>query len=443
MKKYKLWGIHISVVILLVIIIMNLVGMQEHVTAMAFILLLLLVLISLFERRHNNKALLITQSLDAIGDYYPRIAKIVPQTGECIFIRDREKVVPKLFTAYSWEEFRKDFLKGICPEDVEKCRAFTSLDNLLRIGDRQEGSDTCIYRRTYMGGYQWVQIVVLAIKDEPGAVLAYAKLLDESLKAGEMQKVRLFELLQQAKQAEQERREFMRYYQTVLSAPAEALDGILTMAIEDCKAGNMQEADRHVTTIKTLAEYLKILISDIDQVGVRGEAIFVEKKTAFSLKTVVKGCEDFYGKINLPERNITFRAHTDENLAEGYLGDKYRLIQVLDAILSNAFRFNRDNGSVDLSLKIIASDETSDTVRFEVADTGCGISEEFKNSLFDIFAREGNEREGMREGTGIGLYLGKKAIDSMHGEVCVSSVPGEGSIFAFTLTFERLQQTLA
>jgi signal transduction histidine kinase len=100
------------------------------------------------------------------------------------------------------------------------------------------------------------------------------------------------------------------------------------------------------------------------------------------------------------------------------------LKQVILNLLSNALKFNRDNGSVSIE----ARRTDSGTVRISVADTGQGIPAARQHELFQSFARLGVE-SGRIPGGGLGLAISRRLVEMMHGRIGCESVEGEGSTF--------------
>ncbi len=120
--------------------------------------------------------------------------------------------------------------------------------------------------------------------------------------------------------------------------------------------------------------------------------------------------------------------------------DRTRLKQILLNFLSNAVKYNRENGSVQLTLEPSAT--AAGRVRITVRDTGAGLSAEKRTQLFQPFNRLGQE-SGDEEGTGIGLVVAKQLVELMEGTIGVESTAGQGSAFWFELATAAAPQFAA
>ncbi len=118
--------------------------------------------------------------------------------------------------------------------------------------------------------------------------------------------------------------------------------------------------------------------------------------------------------------------------------DATRLKQVIVNLLSNAIKYNRPGGSVRLD---VAPDEGR--VRLRVADDGIGMTMAQQDLVFEPFNRAGAEREGVVEGTGIGLTIVKALVERMGGRIAVRSTPGVGSVFEVWLDAAAVSGPLA
>ena len=130
------------------------------------------------------------------------------------------------------------------------------------------------------------------------------------------------------------------------------------------------------------------------------------------------------------ERDIKVKVVLDPDDRDTFphlIGDRAKIQQVILNLLTNAIKYNRNNGQVWLRALI-----QGETVRFEVEDTGLGISEENLEHMFEKFYRV-SDSEGYTQGTGLGLAITKRIIETHGGEIGVDSEPGKGTLFWFIL----------
>ena len=140
------------------------------------------------------------------------------------------------------------------------------------------------------------------------------------------------------------------------------------------------------------------------------------------------------GRINavrIGEKPISFNVHIAPDLPHELIGDKLHLKQILNNLLSNAFKYTNE-GQVDLNVKCINNNNVCNLI-ISVSDTGIGIKAENINKLFSKFERLDVERNTTAEGTGLGLAITKKLVELMGGKINVQSQFGKGSIFMVTI----------
>ncbi len=131
-------------------------------------------------------------------------------------------------------------------------------------------------------------------------------------------------------------------------------------------------------------------------------------------------------------KNIAMRTDIDPDLSERFIGDGGRLRQVLTNLLSNAIKFTPD-GSVGIAVRRMSTGPDGVRLRFEINDTGIGISRERQAAIFDMFSQADGSTTRRFGGTGLGLSIARELVTLMNGQIGVSSEHGVGSVFWFSI----------
>ncbi|MCL2443538.1 MAG: ATP-binding protein [Treponema sp.] len=139
--------------------------------------------------------------------------------------------------------------------------------------------------------------------------------------------------------------------------------------------------------------------------------------------------------VRIGSKPIEFKLEADENIPSALLGDELRIKQILNNLLSNAFKYT-EHGSVELAVSAESRNETENadvTLVFRVSDTGQGMSPEQVRELFDEYTRFNHEANRNIEGAGLGMSITQHLIKMMNGEISVNSEPFKGSTFTVHL----------
>ncbi|WP_423127751.1 response regulator [Gaoshiqia sp. Z1-71] len=136
------------------------------------------------------------------------------------------------------------------------------------------------------------------------------------------------------------------------------------------------------------------------------------------------------------QKSLEFTVRINENIPELVLGDPLRLKQILINLINNAIKFTEE-GSVRLRVTLDKDLVQKCRLRFEVTDTGIGISVENQKKLFKLFSQADSSTTRKFGGTGLGLVISKRLANMMNGEIGVDSEEGKGSLFWFTAIFDK------
>jgi signal transduction histidine kinase/DNA-binding response OmpR family regulator len=132
---------------------------------------------------------------------------------------------------------------------------------------------------------------------------------------------------------------------------------------------------------------------------------------------------------------VQFRLQVDENIPSTLFGDELRIKQILNNLLSNAFKYTEE-GEVSMSIAVEYAPQKEApliTLVVRIADTGQGMTSEQLDKLFDDYSRFNLEANRITEGTGLGMSITRNLVQMMNGEITVDSEPGKGSVFTVRL----------
>ena len=119
-------------------------------------------------------------------------------------------------------------------------------------------------------------------------------------------------------------------------------------------------------------------------------------------------------------------------------GDALRIKQILTNLLGNAVKFTPEGGQISLTVRQELTGGVANTV-FQVADTGCGMSQDFLQHIWKPFEQE--RRASSQNGTGLGTTLSKTLVEKMGGSISVESQPEKGTVFTFSIPFLQAEQS--
>jgi len=201
------------------------------------------------------------------------------------------------------------------------------------------------------------------------------------------------------------------------------------------------EQMEYASTIKTSAGSLLTVLNDIlDFSKIEVDKITLEN-VPFEIYKIVEDVKLILA-FQAEKKKLDFRVEVDSLVPLRIGGDPGRLRQVLLNLAGNAVKFTND-GFVAIRVTYSGSVENGSALRFEIEDTGIGIDEKTIPNLFQPFTQADQSVSRKYGGSGLGLSISKRFIEMMGGDIQVSSVPGQGSLFVFTIIFSTLSEESA
>jgi signal transduction histidine kinase/CheY-like chemotaxis protein len=245
---------------------------------------------------------------------------------------------------------------------------------------------------------------------------------------------RLLEIeTEKAESANAAKSEFLSHMSHDIRTPINGIVGMTHIALKN--GGNEERVEDCLHKIQLSADHLLMLINDVlDMSQIESGKVTVVHEP-MDIRVILDNCISIIGG-QLLSRNLDFRDEFGEMQNSYVFGDELHLRQVLINILGNAVKFTSDGG------RIIFRAEEKEVIgekvryRFEVEDTGIGISEEFQEKIFDSFSQENGQGRTTYNGTGLGMAISKKFVELMDGTISVESKVGEGSCFTVDISFD-------
>ena len=403
----------------------------------ALALLLFLALAALMLARDfllNRSVEKTNETVRVLGNSYYAIYRIDYRTGRYDMIKGSDYVRRRLPQEGDYRDFLKVAGNVIEKAALAEFNEKFSLENIHAMVAQRVRDFGGDFRRLFGEEYRWVNVRMLFDESlrQDEVVLCFRE-IEEEKQRSLRQMLLLKDSLESAKRTEEARNKFFSTMSHDMRTPLNAIIGLSELA--EGHAGDKARTLDYLEKIQYSSRQLLTLINDILEMSRLEQGKLELDAKPFRLRECVNQCADVFRHQAQREKkrfSVRFEAADEE-----VLGDSFRLVQVLNNLLSNALKFTPEGGSICLQVRQVEN-QAHGKYQFVVQDTGAGMSPEFLKKLFVPYERE--TRFGARNvvGTGLGMPIVKSIVSQMGGEITVESRLGMGSTFTVTLPLETL-----
>ena len=244
------------------------------------------------------------------------------------------------------------------------------------------------------------------------------------------------ELLKSAKKAEaanEAKTEFLQRMSHDIRTPINGICGMIDVA--EHYADDMEKQTECRAKIKETSHLLLELINEVLDMGkLESEEVILERRS-FNFFQLFQEIRTVIEK-QARERGINIVVHKYNVIHEDLIGSPVHVKRVVMNILTNAIKYNKNNGKICIEFNEIQKNYNTIIIRFKCEDTGIGMSESFQKTIYEPFAQEKAGARTVYGGTGLGMPITKSLVEKMGGTILFESEQGVGTTFYIELPFQ-------
>ena len=250
----------------------------------------------------------------------------------------------------------------------------------------------------------------------------------------EKYKTELLIAAERAEAANRAKTEFLQRMSHDIRTPINGICGMVDIA--DHYADDMEKQTEYREKVKMASHLLLEMLNDVlDMSKLESDEVVLEE-IPFDLNSI---CEEVLVVVEqmAAEQNVQIVWEKRELMHRNFIGSPGHVKRILMNILSNAVKYNRENGLIYISCIEISSKQTEmPTIEFVCRDTGIGMADEFQKHIFEPFAQEHTGSRTKFAGTGLGMSITKKLVEKMGGTITFESKEGVGTTFVIRVPFK-------
>lgn len=373
--------------------------------------------------------------VDLVNDFL-KVIYDTPEQGT--FDMDRQGV---------YSVFNSKYSQGrIDPEFTEERERLGSIEHIIEELTHKESFEIS-YTVNY-GKWRVVEFRVVA-RDASGkptdALMCFRKLDDDRAEAFRVKKENeknreLLEIaLQEARQASKAKTDFLSNMSHDIRTPMNAIIGYATLA--KANINNPDKASEYIDKTLTASKNLMELIGNIlDITKIESGRFQLEHEP----DNIISLIDELVNEVKpLADKKHHSLSHNVRVKNPVVLIDKNKVFRILQNILLNSINYTDENGQIDIKvLEYESQTKGYCTYQFEISDNGIGISDDFKDKIYEPFSKEDDERVAFVNGSGLGLSIVKQMIEQFGGSIAFSSEKEKGTKFIVRIDLKQPSQDI-
>ena len=388
----------------------------------------------------DTKAATESGILTALGNTYYAMYMVNLEKSTYSILKGSDYIkanLPKTGNYYDFIAVAKNVIEPDARSEFLSTFSIENMQHLLNDRVSDFGGD---FKRLFGDEYRWVHVQMLydpSFEDD-NVVLCFKDVnssKESSLKKNEL----LSNSLKNLERMSQSRNMFFSNMSHDMRTPLNAIIGLSSLA--DTNAADTQKVKGYLKKINVSSRQLLELINDILDVSKLESGKIQIDNSDFIMKDKVTDLLSVFdvqsemGKTFIKELSISRKTVS---------GDWKKVQQILNNLLSNAFKFTAKDGMVEFAISEIADDNSKFTkYRFVIKDNGVGMSDEFLKKIFVPYERETRFGAANISGTGLGTAIAHDLVIQMDGSIDVSSKLGEGTVFTVILPFRVVSDDIS
>lgn len=387
------------------------------------------------EENYLNKKIDDSNSvIDMLGNSYYAIYKVNIITEEYVILRGTNFICSTISHEGKYDELYALLISVLDDSSVDEFRNSFSIENIKNMAKNNQLDYSVDLRRLLEDDYKWVNLRFIMDKSisEEYVLLCFRECEEERKR-----ELAHIGLLEDAVSALKESAESKRIlYSSVSHDMRTPLNGIIGIAeLMGHHLNNPEKIADYLEKIKMSGAQLITLIDNFLEMAKSESKTMEASNETFSISQQIGEITNIFTLIaQRDNKNFSTSINIKHDKVQG---DLNKLMHILNNILSNAFKYTKEEGSISLIIteKHLSADNL--WYQFIVTDNGIGMSQEFLDQIYTPFAREKRSETIGITGTGLGLSIVQNQVHRMEGEINIESQYGQGTTVTITLPFEK------